>query len=74
MATSLTKLTKPYYIELWEYERGWGAKVDSYEEFDTEDEAKVRRDEFNKDNNLPQVPDWYMVAKGPFENVSKQSR
>jgi len=46
-----------------ESERGWGQRVDEVMKFDTLKEAEEYCKEFNKDNTLPVVPDWYMVAK-----------
>jgi len=46
-----------------ESERGWGSKVDEVREFDTPEEAQAFITEFNKENNLELVPDWYMYAK-----------
>lgn len=49
-------------VEVREYERGWGSRVEDVIEFDTNAQAEAYCKEYNKDNNLPQVPDWYMVA------------
>lgn len=57
--------TRKFKVAFWEFERGWGSKIDSYEEFDTEELANARIQEFNADNNLDEVPDWYMTAR-PF--------
>lgn len=46
-----------------ESERGWGSKVDEVKYFDTRGEAQAFCVEYNKDNNLAEVPDWYMVAR-----------
>ena len=54
-----------YRVDIIESERGWGQKVDDIKFFDSEDEAKAFVRDYNKDNNLPQVPDWYMYADGP---------
>lgn len=48
-----------------ESERGWGQRVDEIVSFDTYEEAKAYQIEFNKENDLDHVPDWYMVAKDP---------
>ena len=50
-------------VNIWEYEKGWGSKIDETKEFDTKDEAIAFCDDFNKDNNEPVTPDWYMVAR-----------
>ena len=52
-----------YRVDIIESERGWGQKVEDVKFFDTEDEADTYCKQFNKDNNLPYVPDWYMVAQ-----------
>lgn len=46
-----------------ESERGWGQRVDETIYFDTTREADEFIRDYNKDNNLPQVPDWYMYAR-----------
>lgn len=46
-----------------ESEVGWGQKVDKVKHFSNYKEAKEFCDGFNKDNNLPCVPDWYMYAE-----------
>lgn len=55
-----------YQVFIVEYERGWGSRVDEVKEFNNEQEANDFVKKFNAKNNLPQVPDWYMVAKGPY--------
>lgn len=52
-----------YKVQIKEYERGWGSRVDEVKTFDTYDEAFEFCEEFNKENNLPYVPDYYMLAK-----------
>lgn len=54
---------KKYRINIWEFERGWGSKIDSTESFDTYEEAAKRVRDFNKRNDKDHVPDWYMVAE-----------
>jgi hypothetical protein len=49
-----------------ESERGWGQKVEDTEEFDTYEEAVKFQLEYNAENNLSYVPDWYMYASTPF--------
>lgn len=49
-------------VEIREYERGWGSKVDEVKEFDTPEQARDFCLEFNAKNDNPVVPDWYMVA------------
>lgn len=52
-------------VDIIESERGWGQKIDDRKFFDTEQEARDYVVEYNKDNNLDYVPDWYMRADGP---------
>lgn len=53
---------KVYIIES---ERGWGQRVDEVKRFESLDEANRFVKEFNAENNLPNVPDWYMYAMTP---------
>lgn len=55
-----------WYVDLVEYERGWGSRVDETRVFDDYDEAKQFQEEFNSHNTEDEVPDWYMVAKDPL--------
>jgi len=48
---------------LIESERGWGSKIDEVKYFDTMEEAEAFVIEFNKYNDKPTVPDWYMYAE-----------
>jgi len=62
-------MAKNWKIEIVEYERGWGSKVDESVYFDTEQEAiKFRRD-YNDKYNPPmdRAPEWYMIAMGPYK-------
>lgn len=52
-----------FKVEIIESERGWGSKVDEVKFFTSRDEAEAFCKNFNKDNNLDYVPDWYMVAR-----------
>jgi len=55
---------RPYRVDIMEYERGWGSRLDESIYFDTEKEARDYADTYNKKyNNEPTVPDWYMVAR-----------
>lgn len=51
-----------YRVEIREYEKGWGSKVDEIKEFDTYEEAVEFCEEFNAKNNLPRTPDYYEKA------------
>lgn len=49
-------------VSIWEMDRWSGKKLDETKEFDTRQEAIDFCTEYNKKNNLPEVPEWYMVA------------
>ena len=50
-----------HLVQTFEYERGWGNKLDSEKLFDTEDLAMNYCVEYDKKyNNLDEPPDWYM--------------
>ena len=51
-----------YRVDLIEYERGWGSKIDETLYFDNEEEAREYVKKFNARNTATSVPDWYMVA------------
>lgn len=59
------ELNTPLYgVDIVEYERGWGSKIDETKYFDNELEAKQFAEAYNrKYNTSPTVPDWYMVAQ-----------
>lgn len=58
--------TKVFIIES---EAGWGSKVDSEEEFDTEEEAIAFCKEYNDKYNPPgPTPEWYMYARLENQN------
>ena len=66
--TKKTKVPKTIWlVDIIESERGWGSKVDETKEFTDYDEAKAFVKRYNADNNLPEVPDWYMYATMPYE-------
>lgn len=46
-----------------ESERGWGQKVEEERMFPSLETAEAFVKDYNKDNNLPEVPDWYMYAR-----------
>lgn len=52
-----------YTAIIIESERGWGQRVDEVKEFDTKAERDAFITSFNKTNNAPVVPDWYMIAQ-----------
>jgi hypothetical protein len=62
----MARIEKPnvqaFRVDLIEYERGWGSKVDETLYFDNEAEARQYCKDFNAKNTETQVPDWYMVA------------
>ena len=60
----MARIDRPvgYRVDLIEYERGWGSKVDETLYFDNEAEAREYVAKFNAKNTETQVPDWYMIA------------
>jgi len=50
-------------VAIYEYERGWGSKIDEIRDFPTYEEAQAFVKEFNSYNTKTTVPDWYMVAE-----------
>ena len=66
----MPRITKPvgYRVDLVEYERGWGSKIDETLYFDNEAEARKYCEDFNAKNTETVVPDWYMRAEygGPI--------
>ena len=60
----MPRITRPvgYRVDLIEYERGWGSKIDETLYFDNEAEAREYVREFNSKNTATEVPDWYMIA------------
>ena len=57
-----------FKVEVWEYERDWGSKLDFTNYYDTYSKAEAFIEKFNSSNTDKKVPDWYMVAKGPYIN------
>jgi len=55
-------VVEPIKVVIIESEAGWGQRVDEVKEFDTMKEAEDYVTEFNKDNNAPVTPSWYMYA------------
>jgi hypothetical protein len=56
------KLQRAFRVDIMEYERGWGSKVDETKFFDNEQEARDFCKQYNAKNTATTVPDWYMVA------------
>lgn len=54
---------KAYRVDIVEYERGWGSKVDQIIYFNNETEAREKVRKFNAYNTSETTPDWYMVAE-----------
>lgn len=54
-----------WLVDVFEYERGWGSRLDETRKFTTYEKAKAFVRKFNAQNNEPTVPDWYMVAREP---------
>jgi hypothetical protein len=61
----MPRITKPvaHRVDLIEYERGWGSKVDEVIYFDNKEEAIKYCEDFNAKNTAKEVPDWYMIAE-----------
>lgn len=55
----------PWRVAVIESERGWGQKIDEYVRFETKEKAQKWVDAYNKKNDLPTVPNWYMYAQEP---------
>lgn len=53
-----------YKIPVYEYELGWGNKIDDYMVCLSYDECIIFKHNFNNQNNLDITPDWYMIVKG----------
>ena len=60
----MARIDRPvgYRVDLIEYERGWGSKIDETIYFDNEEEAREYVRSFNARNTATTVPDWYMIA------------
>ena len=61
------EIAMKFKVYFWEYERRWGSRLDFISEYDTYEEAAKVINEFNSENTDDPVPDWYMVARGPYE-------
>lgn len=60
----------PWRVDILEYERGWGSRVDDQEFFATQEEAATFVKKYNKPNHdkwnkTKSVPEWYMAASDP---------
>jgi hypothetical protein len=59
----IEKLPGVYRVDMTEYERGWGQKLDETLYFDNEAEARQYAIDYNlKHNDEDIVPDWYIRA------------
>jgi hypothetical protein len=60
----MAQIPKPtaHRVDIIEFERGWGSRVDETIWFDNEAEARKYCEDFNAKNTEKTVPDWYMVA------------
>lgn len=58
-----------FKVIIWEYEKGWGSRIDETKIFDSSDynndADKAFVKEFNSHNKSKIIPDWYMVAANP---------
>jgi hypothetical protein len=61
----MPRIEKPvaHRVDIIEYERGWGSKVDEVIYFDNKEEAIKYCEDFNAQNTATEVPDWYMIAE-----------
>lgn len=59
----MARVNRSYQVDIMEYERGWGSRVDESIYFDNEEEARAYVEQFNSKNTGPTAPDWYMVAE-----------
>ena len=61
----MAQIPKPiaHRVDIIEFERGWGSKVDEVIYFDNKAEAVKYCEDFNARNTARTAPDWYMVAE-----------
>jgi len=60
---AILNIPTAYRVNIVEYERGWGSKIDETILFDNEAEARQYAIDYNaKHNSQVNVPDWYMLA------------
>jgi hypothetical protein len=64
-----TTLKKAVRIPVYEFERGWGNKLDDWMVCVTEKDALDFQKSFNAKNDKSVVPDWYMVCMGDVESI-----
>ena len=57
---------KRYCVDIFEYDRGKGSKLDETKEFASKGEALGFAKKFNSKNNKTVVPDWYLIASLPY--------
>ena len=55
----------PWRVTVIESDRFMGQKVDGYRRFETKEKAQKWVSEFNSENTLDYVPEWYMYAQEP---------
>jgi hypothetical protein len=67
----MEKTAFKFKVALWEYERGWGSRLDDIVEKDTYEEAIEYIKDFNKGNTEESVPDWYMIARAHNFEIQK---
>lgn len=58
---------KPWFVDVYEYERGWGNKLDDTYEFPTKEEADAYVASTNARNQPGPAPDWYMMAYPAYQ-------
>lgn len=56
----------PFRVDVMEYERNWGSRLDERVYFNDRGAAQDYVDVFNSTNDSTIVPDWYMTANDPF--------
>ena len=58
----MTEVARTYRVDIVEYERGWGPKIDHVKYFDSKESAKLFCKDFNSKDTSRNSPDWYVVA------------
>jgi hypothetical protein len=66
-------MLKGWKVNVWEFERGWGSKIDFVETFKANEFDKAEKfvKDFNSENTEKIVPDWYMMADAPVPIMEK---